>query len=333
MRTVATMAFVATAALSFCFPDFIVFRFTQATIWAIALLGLVVLCGVSGQFSFAQAALYGMGGYAAALLANHTSLPLYAALAVAPLVGFAAGYGLGRVASGHSLWTQALIGYALAIAFPQLLRWRLIERWTGGVQGLSVDSLVSPVDLLSNDRWSFLLALSLLAASAWTASNLVASRSGRALMAARDHDLAAAAQGINVVHLRSAASGVAGAYFALAGCLSAFQFGFVGPTAYNFSLSIQMLFGVIVGGMYSIAGAVIGGLMLEFLPSVVASWGKGLSALLYASLMVVAIVVMPTGIAGAIGSLLGARHSSGASSLSRHRMSATGVARSQQGDG
>jgi branched-chain amino acid transport system permease protein len=62
MRTVWTMGFVAAAALSFCFPDFIVFRFTQATIWAIALLGLVLLCGVSGQFSFAQAALFGVGG-------------------------------------------------------------------------------------------------------------------------------------------------------------------------------------------------------------------------------------------------------------------------------
>ena len=66
MRTVWTMGFVAAAALSFCFPDFIVFRFTQAVIWAIALLGLVLLCGVSGQFSFAQAALFGIGGYSAA---------------------------------------------------------------------------------------------------------------------------------------------------------------------------------------------------------------------------------------------------------------------------
>src|SRR5919108_1718756 len=72
MRAVWTMGFVAAAALSFCFPDFIVFRFTQAVIWAIALTGLVILSGVSGQFSFAQAALFGIGGYAAALLATHT---------------------------------------------------------------------------------------------------------------------------------------------------------------------------------------------------------------------------------------------------------------------
>ena len=61
------MGFVAAAALSFCLPDFIVFRFTQAAIWAIALMGLVILCGVSGQFSLAQAALFGIGGYGAAI--------------------------------------------------------------------------------------------------------------------------------------------------------------------------------------------------------------------------------------------------------------------------
>ena len=140
MRTVWTMGFVAAAALSFCFPDFIVFRFTQAAIWAIALLGLVLLCGVSGQFSFAQAALFGMGGYSAALSRHpHGAAVYWRAAARAP----------GRLRGGlwagprrrpaTDLWTQALIGYALAIAFPQLLRWRLIERWTGGVQGLYLD--------------------------------------------------------------------------------------------------------------------------------------------------------------------------------------------------
>src|SRR5215468_11244293 len=83
MRTVWTMGFVAAAALSFCFPDFIVFRFTQAAIWAVALTGLVLLCGVSGQFSFAQAALFGIGGYAAATIGAHTALSVYWGLPLA----------------------------------------------------------------------------------------------------------------------------------------------------------------------------------------------------------------------------------------------------------
>jgi branched-chain amino acid transport system permease protein len=305
MRTVWTMGFVAAAALSFCFPDFIVFRFTQAVIWAIALTGLVILCGVSGQFSFAQAALFGLGGYSAAMVGAHTPLPVYWGLPVALLMGYAAGWGLGRIAGGHSLWTQALVTYAFAIAFPQLLRWRLIERWTGGVGGLYLDFPTPPVDWLGNDRWNFLMALAILAFGAWFAANLIASRSGRALMAARDNDLAAAAQGIRVVQMRAAASGVAGAYLAIAGCLSSYQFGYVGPGTYGFSLSVQMLFGMVVGGMYAPAGAIVGGLFLQFFPDVVAGLGKGLSGLVYAVLLIAAMVLMPGGVAGSIASGLG----------------------------
>lgn len=300
MRTVWTMGFVAAAALSFCFPDFVVFRFTQAVIWSIALIGLVILCGVSGQFSFAQAGFFGIGGYSAAILAAHTPFSVYWALLLAPLAGYAAGYSLGRIAAGHSLWTQALVSYAFAIAFPQLLRWRWIESWTGGVQGLYLDFPAPPIGLLSSDRWSFLMALSLLAGGLWLAANLVASRSGRAMRAVRDHDLAAAAQGIRVVQVQATASAIAGAYVALAGCLSAFQFGFVGPTGYNFALSVQMLFGLVIGGMQSLAGALLGGLFLQFFPDVTAGFGKGLSALLYAVLLIATIVAIPDGLAGAL---------------------------------
>jgi branched-chain amino acid transport system permease protein len=299
MRTVWTMGFVAAAVLAFCLPDFIVFRFNQAVVWSIALLGLVILCGVSGQFSFAQAALYGMGGYSAAMSGN-----LFWGLPIAVVAGYGAGYGIGRIAGRHSLWTQALVTYAIVIAFPQLLRWRLIEYWTGGVQGLYLD-------LPLGDKAMFLLSLAFLALGIWLASNIVQSRSGRALMAARDDELAAAGQGIDVAHVRAVASGIAGAYVAVAGALAAGLIGFVGPTGYTFSLSVQMLFGLVIGGMNSVAGAIVGGLFLQFFPDVTAGLGKGLSALLYAVLLVAAIVAMPNGIAGAVARLIRSLRSRG----------------------
>ena len=125
------------------------------------------------------------------------------------------------------------------------------------------------------------------------------------MRAARDHDLAAAAQGVRVVQVRATASGLAGAYVALAGCLSAFQFGFVGPTSYNFALSVQMLFGLVIGGMQSFPGAILGGLFLQFFPDVTAGLGKGFSALLYAVLLILAMVAMPNGVAGALERLAG----------------------------
>ena len=303
MRTVWTMGFVAAAALSFCFPDFIVFRLTQAVIWAIALLGLVVLCGISGQFSFAQAALFGIGGYAAAMIGSHTPLSVYWGLPAGALAGYAAGWALGRIAGSHSVWTQALVSYAFAIAFPQLLRWRLVERWTGGVNGLYLDFPPPPLGL-SNDRWAFLLALALLGAGLGLVRNLFDSRSGRAMRAARDNDVAAMAQGIRVGEVRAIASGIAGGLIALAGCLSSYQFGYVGPGAYGFGLSVQMLFGLVIGGLQAPAGAIVGGLFLQFFPDLTAGLGRGLSGLLYAVLLIAAILVMPRGIAGAVETAL-----------------------------
>ena len=305
MRTVWTMGFVAAAALAFCFPDFILFRFSQAAIWAIALLGLVMLCGVSGQFSFAQAALFGMGGYTAALVFTLTSLSFYWVLPLAALVGGGAGYGIGRIAGHHSIWTQALVTYAIAIAFPQLLRYRQIEQWTGGVQGLYLDPPTPPaVTGLSSDQWIYLLCLALLALGVWLAGNILKSRSGRAIQAARDDELAAAAQGINVAHVRAVASAIASAYIAIAGALAAVQIGFVGPTGYNFALSVQMLFGLVIGGMNSVAGAIVGGLFLQFFPDITSSLGKGSSALLFAALLVAGIVLVPDGVAGALSRLV-----------------------------
>ena len=144
------------------------------------------------------------------------------------------------------------------------------------------------------------MTLALLGSGLWLAHNVIESRSGRALTAARDDELAAAAHGIDVARTRATVWGISGAYLALAGCLSAYQFGFVGPTAYNFALSVQMLFGLVIGGMQSLGGAIIGGLFLQFFPDLTAGLGKGLSALLYAVLLIAAIVAMPTGLAGAL---------------------------------
>jgi branched-chain amino acid transport system permease protein len=182
------------------------------------------------------------------------------------------------------------------------LRWQPIERWTGGVQGLYLDFPEPPFGL-STDRWMFLVTLALLGSGLWLAKNILDSRSGRAVRAARDEELAASAHGIDVVGTRATVWGIAGAYVALAGCLSAFQYGFVGPTAYNFALSVQMLFGLVIGGMQSLGGPIIGGLFLQFFPDVTAGLGKGLSALLYAVLLIAGIVAMPRGIAGFIEAL------------------------------
>ena len=199
------------------------------------------------------------------------------------------------------LWNQALITYALAIAFPQLLRWRLLEPVTGGAGGLYLPVLEAPAMLgLSADRWWYLLTLALLGVGMLLARNLLAGRSGRGLQAVRDHELAAATQGIDIRRYRATAFGIAASYAGLAGCLSALLLNYVGPGTYTFWLSVQFVIGLVIGGMGSITGVVLGGLFLQFFPDLIAAVGKNLSLLLYGVLLIAAIVSMPNGIAGAL---------------------------------
>ena len=305
LRIVWFAAAVAALLPPLLLSDYIVFRFSMALVWMIALLGLVLLSGISGQFSFAHPVFYGIGGYVAAMLANHTGLTVYLALPGAVLAGFLAGYLTGRVTGGQSLWTQALVTFALVMVFPQILRWPVIERFTGGSSGLYLELGGAPADLgISADKWWYGVCLACLAVGLLLARNLIAGRSGRAMQAVRDHELAAICQGIPVRHVSAMAFGCSGAYAALAGCLAAIQYGYVGPGTYGFALSVQFLVGLVIGGMGSLGGALIGGLFLQFFPGFVAELGKGLSHLLYAVLLIVAIIVMPHGVAGLVQRLI-----------------------------
>ncbi len=298
-RLAPIAAALAAVALPFLLEDFLTFRFTLALIWSIAILGMVLLVGVAGQISFGHAAFYGIGGYVAALIATRAGLPVYWALPLAALVCFVAGYLFGRAAAGLGLWYMALATYGLAIAFPQLLRTRHLEHLTGGVQGYYLDLQGAPSFLpLSADQWWYLLSLAILIGGMVLLRNLISGRSGRALQAVRDHDLAAAAQGIDVAHHRAMAFGWSAAYVGVAGCLAAIQLNFVAPGTYTFWLSVQFLIGLVIGGVNAIAGAVIGGLFLQFFPDLTAAIGKRLSLPLYGVMLILIVMLMPNGLAG-----------------------------------
>jgi branched-chain amino acid transport system permease protein len=298
-RLAQFVAVSAAVVLPFLLPDFFVFRFTLALIWSIAILGMVLLVGISGQISFGHAAFYGVGGYMAAMVSTKAALPIYWALPAAALVSFVLGYGFGRIASRLGLWYMALATFGLAITFPQWLKSSYLAPVTGGVQGQYLDLQGAPAFLpLSADQWWYLLSLAILLGGMVLLSNLIDSRSGRAMQAARDHDLAAAANGINVAHARALAFAWSASYVGIAGCLAAIQLNFVAPGTYTFWLSLQFLIGLVIGGINAIAGAVIGGLFLQFFPDLTAEIGKRLSLPLFGVLLIVIVMLMPNGLAG-----------------------------------
>jgi branched-chain amino acid transport system permease protein len=306
LRGIAIGCAIAGAiALPFAIPDYTTFRFTLALIWSIAIVGMVIVCGVSGQISVGHSAFYGIGGYSAAIMLNEAGVSVYWGLPAAVLACFAIGYGFGRVATKFSLWYLALATYGLAVAFPQLLRWQPIEKFTGGVQGFNLDLQGAPEwSGLSADQWWYLLVLACLLAGMALAHNLSASRTGRAIKAARDNELSAAAQGIDVPHYRALAFAISASYVGFAGCMAASQLNFVAPGTYTFWLSMQFLIGLVIGGMHSVGGAVLGGLFVQFFPDLTMLIGKRMSMVVFGVLLVLAVVLMPRGIVGGLAGAL-----------------------------
>src|SRR5947209_783032 len=132
------------------------------------------------------------------------------------------------------------------------------------------------------------------------ATKLVSSRTGRALIAIRDHPVAASAMGINVSLYKSLTFGVSALYTGVAGALGAIAISFVAPDSFTFVLAVALFVGLVVGGVASIPGTLVGGLFVLFIPNIAESVSKGLAGAVYGVILLVVIYLMPTGAAGLV---------------------------------
>src|SRR5262245_23710034 len=209
------------------------FQFLQLSlmiVYAIAVLGLNLLTGFNGQISLGHGAFFAVGAYTAAILIDQANWPFWATLPMAALACFIAGYLFGLPAlrlEGHYL---ALATFALAVAVPQILKYRHLEPFTKGVQGIIIFKADAPFGLpLSSDQWMFLVVLTVAILMFSAARNLLDSRIGRALKAIRDQPLAADTMGINSSHYKTVTFGISALYTGVAGALHAVIFEFVSP--------------------------------------------------------------------------------------------------------
>jgi branched-chain amino acid transport system permease protein len=294
------------------------FQFLQLSlmiVYAIAVLGLILLTGFNGQISLGHGAFFAVGAYTAAILIDQAGWPFWATLPAAALTCFVAGYLFGLPAlrlEGHYL---ALATFALAVAVPQILKYRHIEPITKGVMGINIFKSDAPFGLpLSTDQWMFLVVLAIAALMFWIARNLLDSRTGRALIAIRDHPMAASTMGVNVAHFKTVMFGISALYTGVAGALHGIIFEFVSPDSFRFELSIAILVGAVVGGIASLAGAVIGGVFVQVIEKYADALTKKISAavhlplelepwLIYGIALIILMYTMPTGIAGGVAAL------------------------------
>jgi branched-chain amino acid transport system permease protein len=305
------LAAIAVGIIALAFPfvasGYHIYQGAQVLILAIALLGLNLLTGFNGQISLGHGAFFAIGGYGAAILMTKFGLPYWAAIPVASVVCFIAGFLFGFPALRFGGLYLALATFALAVATPQILSYKGFDAFTGGSQGLTLMKAQAPFGLgLTPDQWLYLVCLASGASLYWAASNLAGGRIGRALIAIRDQPIAAEAMGVNAALYKTTCFGVSALYAGVAGGLSALAVGFVSPESFGLPLSLAFLVGIVVGGLGSLGGALFGALFIEFVPNIAdqltVSFGEGAKALpgaIYGVLLILVMAALPTGAMGA----------------------------------
>jgi len=299
-RQLAIAAALAVAlAIPFAFKSFVVFQLTLVMVYGLAILGLNLLTGFNGQFSLGHSAFYGIGAYTAAILMDRLDLAYYWTLPSAGIVCFVVGFLFGLPALRLQGLYLALATFALATAMPQILKFQPLEPLTGGVQGIVILKPDPPPGVpLDADQWLYYFTLAVLLVMFAGAANLVKSRTGRAMMAIRDHPIAAASMGINTALYKTLTFGVSAFYTGVAGALGAIAIQFVAPDSFTILLSISLLVGLVVGGVGSIPGSLFGGLFVLFVPNIAERVSTGLAGAIYGVILLLVIFVMPSGAAG-----------------------------------
>jgi branched-chain amino acid transport system permease protein len=305
-RPFGVAAFAVTIALlPFFVPPFAAFELTFAGAYAIAILGLVILIGQSGQVSLGHGAFMAVGGYTVAVLSKAAGIPYAVSLPLAALACAILGVGLGVVALRLASIYLALATFALAASISPLLK--RFGSITGGVQGILLPSLPR-LDLLHfevrAEVWFYYVTWAIAALLFALAYLALRGRIGRSLRAIRDSEIAAISFGVNPVFYKTLAFGWSAAYAGVAGALLAAATAYVSPDVYSISLSLTLLVGVVIGGLDMMWGAILGGLAVEFLPLWVQKVNPALSSVVYGVALVVIMMFMPGGLAGGIERIL-----------------------------
>ena len=294
--TVPRTALIAITALAVggaFMSSYPIYLLSLAMINVISALGLNLLTGNSGQISLCHSSFMAVGAYMSTLLTLHLGLPFWLAVPAAATLAAVLGAMIGLPAS-------RLRGIYLALAtlgFLQIVQIVLEEfsDLTGGVRGLKVPvpALVAGVRV---DVYAlYLVVLGTCAFAIWITRNLLASRVGRELNAVRLSPHAAAALGVSVARIRLVAFALSAAYAGVAGGLMATVVGFIDPNEFGVSAALRQITFIVVGGMGSVAGSVIGATVLSALPEVLRPV-KEYSDVIYTLVLLGFLIFLPRGL-------------------------------------
>jgi branched-chain amino acid transport system permease protein len=292
---IAVLAVISFLAAPAVVSSYFLRLMSLTLIYLILTTGLNIIAGYTGQVSLGQAGLYGIGAYTGAILAVKLGVPFWlclpAAMVVAGLFGLVLGAPTLKV-SGHYL-ALITIGFGVIVE-KVLIEWQSL---TGGAMGLSLPGITLFGQNLSEMGFYYLLLLLCLLTLLVT-NNIVRSYFGRAFIAIRDNEIAASCMGVNLTSYKLLAFVLSAILAGAAGCLYAFYSVFISPDTFIFNLSIFFLLTIIVGGAGTIAGPIIGTLLLTIVPEYLHFLDE-YRLIIYGALLILSVIGLPQGIAGA----------------------------------
>lgn len=282
---------------------------TSALIFAIAISGLNLVSGYGGMLSIGHSAFMGIGAYVTAIMITRYRIVPVATIPVAVLVCLVAGLIVGGAVSRVKGLYLALVTLAVAVAFPELIH--RFESFTGGSLGIVIHgSDLNPppwsgFSAVHRAQWLYWLTAVLLVVVLLLVRNITRSRRGLDAMALRDNETAAVGCGINPTWTRVVLFGISAAMTGLAGSLYAMYLGALSPDAsFTVLMSIQLLTGLLLGGVGTVLGPVLGGFAIIFIPYYVSDAINGQAyGLIFGAVLVCAVFVLPKGLAGLIGKI------------------------------
>ncbi len=306
------LAFVALAVVVFALPafvnDFRAQQFAYVGIYLVALVGLNILTGYTGQISLGHGAFMAIGGYTSAILMVDHGVKDIVTIPIAIVVSGAVGVLFGLPAARLSGLYLALATFAIAVATPSVLK--RFEGFTGGGSGINLfgtpelTASLTPVRIagfeLNFNNWLYYLAWSVALVGYVIGWLILRGRTGRAFRAVRDSETAAISSGVDLTRTKVLAFGISAAYAGAAGALFAIATTFVNPDAFPVALSIFLLVGVVVSGLGSLTGLIVGAVFIQFMPLWAQSISKspGAPAVVYGVILILVVLALPGGASG-----------------------------------
>lgn len=274
--------------------NYVVQIINMAGIYMILAMGFNILAGYAGQVSLGQAAFFAIGAYGSALLNTHFGLPFWATLPASVVISII----FGVILAIPALKVRGKYLVLLTIGFGEIVRlvllnWQAVTGGTSGVLKIEAPSIFG-YELFSLKSYYYLILVFVVLLFLYQ-KRLIHTRAGRALIAIREDEAAAELSGINLSRYKIKAFAIAAAFSGIAGCLYAHMMRYISPDCFRYDESVTILSMAVVGGIGTLAGPLIGSLILTVLPELLRSVGD-FRLVIYGALLIAVVMFCPGGL-------------------------------------